>query len=149
MKWNSQAVYTFQSAIEPTGAELREYQSFESNIALVSKIRQQARSILNDGLSYGQRDQVITIDGVKQWRPPRIFPTLYELAAKRTEGGQKMKNLQQDTEHALSSWWARNLTMNQNSYYTWDIPQIGWLTVTKKGKNHIKCTPHMNTELHM
>ena len=86
MQWNNKKVYTFQSAIKPTGAYIREYNNLERNISSLQHQRNETRTILNEGLTYGQRDRVITIDGVKQRRPPRNFPTLYQLAAKAYKG---------------------------------------------------------------
>ena len=86
MQWNNQARYTFQSAIKPTGAPLTNWSTVDNNIHHLSQERTQIRTILNEGQTYGQRDRVITIDGVKQRRPPRNFPTLYQLAAKAYKG---------------------------------------------------------------
>ena len=86
MQWNNKKAYTFQSAIKPTGAYVRQYQTMDTNLLSLAQQRTEIRTILNEGLTYGQRDRVITIDGVKQRRPPRNFPTLYQLAAKAYKG---------------------------------------------------------------
>ena len=54
MKWHKEGVNTFQSAIEPTGAELIGWKNVRDNIYQMSEERRVVRYILNDGLSYGQ-----------------------------------------------------------------------------------------------
>ena len=89
MEWHREGVHTFQSAIKPFGARLADWATVEGNIHYLSQERTQIRTILNEGMNYGQRDRVITIDGIKQRRPPRYFPTLYQLAAKAYAGYQE------------------------------------------------------------
>ena len=81
MQWNNYKAYTFQSAIKPIGAHIRDLDTWQRNMTYLEEQRNEARAVLNEGQTYGQRDREITIDGIKQRRPPREFPTLYHLAA--------------------------------------------------------------------
>ena len=56
MEWHREGVHTFQSAIEPGGAELDAWATVEGNSHYLSQERTQIRTILNEGMTYGQRD---------------------------------------------------------------------------------------------